>query len=141
MNDCQLIKKDSMQSNYRYSSCFWGEKTVNRLKHIPQNLLKISALILLLIFCSASDGRNFGQKYWYITSLQEEQKNALSEIQKKKDELEIQKTVLEAEVQKRNAVQETTRDFILTPYRSNFLQVEFSQRFIQLVVCLHTFCK
>jgi hypothetical protein len=35
--------------------------------------------------------------------------------------------MLEAEVQRRNAIQETTTDFIVTPYRSNFLQVGFSQ--------------
>jgi hypothetical protein len=59
--------------------------------------------------------------------LQEEQKNALSEIKKEKDELETQNNILEAEVQRRNAIQDTTTDFTVTPYRSNFLQVGFSQ--------------
>jgi hypothetical protein len=58
--------------------------------------------------------------------VQEEQKNALSEIQKKKDELEIQRNMLEAEVQKRKAVQEAMTDFTVMPYRSNFLQVKLS---------------
>jgi hypothetical protein len=55
--------------------------------------------------------------------VQEEQKNALSKIQNKKDELETQKNMLEAEIQKRKAAPETTTDFIMTPYRSDFLQV------------------
>ncbi|PNF30143.1 hypothetical protein B7P43_G01261 [Cryptotermes secundus] len=52
----------------------------------------------------------------------EEQKNALSIIQSKKDELETQNNMLEAEAQRRKAAHETTTDFIVIPYRSDFLK-------------------
>lgn len=68
--------------------------------------------------------------------MQEEQKNALSEIQNKKDELEIQKNVLEAEVQRRKAAQETITDFTVTSYRSDFLKVGFLQMNALTHLCL-----
>jgi hypothetical protein len=68
--------------------------------------------------------------------VQEEQKNALSIIQSKKDELETQNNMLEAQAQRRKAAHETTTDFIVTPYRSDFLKVGFLQMNAFIHLCL-----
>jgi hypothetical protein len=67
--------------------------------------------------------------------MQEEQRCAFADVQSKKNELERQNKMLETVVQKRNTFLETATELILTPYKSNFLQVG-----LEISASIYCFC-